>query len=143
MAKKTKKAKAKKVEKTEEVVAEFRPYNVTCLVTGETKKTNPKQFFRTAELMGVDPEVLHASYVSREGRKTLVEEGWTVDEVVETYEMDADVARSVIPEPEELEEIESVDELEEEEVEAEVEEEEEEEWEEAEVECKEEELVEA
>lgn len=48
-------------------------YSVVCKVTGETKKTNPKQFQKTADLLGVSVDTLHASYVSREGKKQVKE----------------------------------------------------------------------
>lgn len=75
----------------------FKPYKVTCRVTDLEKKTNPKQFFKTADLVGVSPEVLHGSYVSREGRKELV--GLTADEAVAKYGLNPVVAAWAVPAP--------------------------------------------
>lgn len=75
----------------------FRPYKVTCKVTGEEKKTNPKQFFKTADRIGVSAEVLYNSYVSRKGKAALA--GCTAAEAVELFGLDETVAKWMIPTP--------------------------------------------
>lgn len=72
-------------------------YSVVCKVTGETKKTNPKQFTKTADLVGVSVDTLHKSYVSREGKKLVKQQlkDQTIDRevLVDKYGLNPDVVK--------------------------------------------------
>lgn len=67
-------------------------YEFICAVTGEKVKTNPKQFFETAQRYGVIDEVLKKSYVSREGRRAIRALGLTAEQVTKIYGVDIAVS---------------------------------------------------
>lgn len=67
-------------------------YAFVCKVTGETVKTNPKQFRDLSARYGVTDAELRESYVSRNGRKVLTGEKLTPDEAVAKYGIHPNVA---------------------------------------------------
>jgi hypothetical protein len=87
-------------------------YAFVCKVTGETVKTNPKQFRDLAARYGVTDAELRDSYVSRNGRKVLTGEKLTVDEAVAKYGIHPNVAAklkaTVKPAPVKVETVEPV-----------------------------------
>lgn len=79
-------------------------YQFTCKVTGETVKTNPKQFEDLSKRYGITPEELDNSYVSRAGRHTISDQGLSPEQAVEKYGIHINVANNlkctVKPKPE-------------------------------------------
>lgn len=88
-------------------------YAFVCKVTGETVKTNPKQFRDLATRYGVTDAELRESYVSRNGRKVLTGEKLTPDEAVAKYGIHSNVAAklkaTVKPAPVKVEAVETVE----------------------------------
>jgi hypothetical protein len=70
-------------------------YSFTCKVTGETVKTNPKQFAALANRYGITNEELDGSYVSRAGRRVVADEKLTPEQAVEKYGIHLNVAKSL------------------------------------------------
>lgn len=70
-------------------------YSFTCKVTGETVKTNPKQFAALANRYGITNEELDVSYVSRAGRRIIADEKLTPEQAVEKYGIHLNVAKSL------------------------------------------------
>jgi len=70
-------------------------YSFTCKVTGETVKTNPKQFAALANRYGITNEELDVSYVSRAGRRKIADEKLTPEQAVEKYGIHLNVAKSL------------------------------------------------
>jgi hypothetical protein len=64
-------------------------------VTGETVKTNPKQFAALANRYGITNEELDVSYVSRAGRRVIADEKLTPESTVEKYGIHINVANSL------------------------------------------------
>lgn len=70
-------------------------YSFTCKVTGETVKTNPKQFAALATRYGITNEELDVSYVCRAGRRVIEAEKLTPEQAVEKYGIHINVAKSL------------------------------------------------
>ncbi len=70
-------------------------YSFTCKVTGETVKTNPKQFAALANRYGITNEELDVSYVSRAGRRKIADEKLTPESASEKYGIHINVAKSL------------------------------------------------
>lgn len=70
-------------------------YTLTCKVTGETVKTNPKQFASLANRYGITNEELDSSYVSRAGRRVIASENLSPESASEKYSIHINVARSL------------------------------------------------
>jgi hypothetical protein len=70
-------------------------YSLTCKVTGETTKTNPKQFKALTERYNITASELDNSYVSRKGRKVIENEKLSPENAVEKYDIHINVANSL------------------------------------------------
>lgn len=70
-------------------------YSLTCKVTGEATKTNPKQFNQLMNRYGITATELDNSYVSRKGRKTIEAEKLSPEQAVEKYGIHINVANSL------------------------------------------------
>jgi len=70
-------------------------YSFTCKVTGETVKTNPKQFTDLASRYNITPDELDNSYVSRAGRRVITEQKLTPDQAVAQYGIHINVANNL------------------------------------------------
>jgi len=70
-------------------------YSFTCKVTGETVKTNPKQFAALANRYGITNEELDVSYVSRAGRRKIADEKLSPESASEKYGIHINVAKSL------------------------------------------------
>lgn len=70
-------------------------YSFTCKVTGETVKTNPKQFSALATRYGITNEELDVSYVCRAGRRVIEAEKLTPEQAVEKYGIHINVAKTL------------------------------------------------
>lgn len=70
-------------------------YSLTCKVTGEATKTNPKQFKALTERYGITAQELDNSYVSRKGRKVIESEQLSPESAVEKYGIHINVANSL------------------------------------------------
>lgn len=70
-------------------------YSFTCKVTGETIKTNPKQFSALATRYGITNEELDSSYVSRAGRRVITDEKLSPESAVEKYGIHLNVANNL------------------------------------------------
>ena len=70
-------------------------YSFTCKVTGETVKTNPKQFAALATRYGITNEELDVSYVCRAGRRVIDAEKLTPEQAVEKYGIHINVAKTL------------------------------------------------
>ena len=70
-------------------------YSFTCKVTGETVKTNPKQFAALATRYGITNEELDVSYVSRAGRRVIEAEKLTPEQAAEKYGIHINVANTL------------------------------------------------
>ena len=70
-------------------------YSFTCKVTGETVKTNPKQFAALATRYGITNEELDVSYVCRAGRRVIEAEKLTPEQAVEKYGIHINVAKTL------------------------------------------------
>jgi len=70
-------------------------YSFTCKVTGETIKTNPKQFSALANRYGITNEELDSSYVSRAGRRVVADEKLSPEQAVEKYGIHINVANNL------------------------------------------------
>lgn len=70
-------------------------YSFTCKVTGETVKTNPKQFAALAKRYNITNEELDVSYVCRAGRRVIEAEKLTPEQAVEKYGIHINVAKTL------------------------------------------------
>jgi hypothetical protein len=70
-------------------------YSFTCKVTGETVKTNPKQFAALAKRYNITNEELDVSYVCRAGRRVIEAEKLTPEQAVEKYGIHSNVAKTL------------------------------------------------
>lgn len=70
-------------------------YSLTCKVTGEKTKTNPKQFVQLTNRYDITPAELDGSYVSRKGRKVIEAEKLSPEQAVEKYGIHINVANSL------------------------------------------------
>ncbi len=70
-------------------------YSFICKVTGETVKTNPKQFNELAKRYNISPEELDVSYVGRMGRRIITGEKLTPEQTVEKYNIHINVANKL------------------------------------------------
>ena len=70
-------------------------YAFTCKVTGETVKTNPRQFSKLAERYDITPEQLDTSYISCKGRRVVADAKMTPEAVVSTYGVHINVAQNL------------------------------------------------
>lgn len=70
-------------------------YAFTCKVTGETVKTNPRQFAKLAERYDITPEQLDTSYISCKGRRVVVDAQMTPEAVVASYGVHINVAQNL------------------------------------------------
>lgn len=70
-------------------------YSFTCKVTGETVKTNPKQFAALAKRYGITNEELDSSYVCRAGRRVIADEKLTPEQAAEKYGLHINVANTL------------------------------------------------
>lgn len=70
-------------------------YSLTCKVTGEKTKTNPKQFNHLMNRYGITASELDNSYVSRKGRKVIESEKISPEQAVEKYGIHINVANSL------------------------------------------------
>jgi hypothetical protein len=70
-------------------------YSFTCKVSGETVKTNPKQFSALATRYGITNEELDVSYVSRAGRRVITDEKLSPEQAVEKYGIHLNVAKTL------------------------------------------------
>jgi len=70
-------------------------YSFTCKVTGETVKTNPKQFSALATRYNITNEELDVSYVSRAGRRVITDEKLSPESAVEKYGIHLNVAQNL------------------------------------------------
>ena len=70
-------------------------YSFTCKVTGETVKTNPKQFSALATRYNITNEELDSSYVSRAGRRVITDEKLSPESAVEKYGIHINVANTL------------------------------------------------
>jgi hypothetical protein len=70
-------------------------YAFTCKVTGETVKTNPRQFAKLAERYDITPEQLDTSYISCKGRRVVADAKMTPEAVVSTYGVHINVAQNL------------------------------------------------
>jgi hypothetical protein len=68
-------------------------YSFTCKVTGETVKTNPKQFAALANRYGITNEELDISYVSRAGRRKIADEKLSPESAAEKYGLHLNIAK--------------------------------------------------
>ena len=70
-------------------------YSFTCKVTGETVKTNPKQFAALGKRYNITNEELDVSYVCRAGRRVIEAEKLTPEQAVEKYGIHINVAKTL------------------------------------------------
>jgi hypothetical protein len=70
-------------------------YAFICKVTGETVKTNPKQFAELASRYDITPEELDGSYISRSGRRAVADAKMTPEAVVAAYGVHINVAQNL------------------------------------------------
>jgi len=67
-------------------------YSLTCKVTGESIKTNPKQFNDLMRKFDLTAEELDASYVGRKGRHIIEDAKMTPEQAMSVYGLHFNVA---------------------------------------------------